>query len=71
MFVTVTFTAPAVCAGVVAVIEVLLTTFTFVAAAPPNVTFAPAKNPVPVIVTEVPPLVEPETGEIAVTVGGG
>ena len=71
MFVTVTFTAPAVWAAVVAVIDVLLTTFTLVAAVPPNVTLAPAKNPVPVIVTDVPPAVVPDTGEMAVTVGAG
>jgi hypothetical protein len=70
VLVTTTFTGPAECTGVVVVIVVLLTTFTLVAAAPPNVTFAPAKNPVPVMVTEVPPLAGPETGEIAVTVGG-
>ena len=31
--------------------------------------YAPARNPVPVIVTAVPPLVVPELGVIAVTVG--
>ena len=40
--VTVTVTAPAVPAGVVAVIDVLLTTTTFVAAVAPNFTVAPA-----------------------------
>jgi hypothetical protein len=69
--VTVTVTAPAACAGVVAVIEVLLTTFTLVAADPPRVTVAPARNPVPAIVTEVPPFAEPELGVIEVTVGAG
>src|SRR5437879_1289858 len=38
--VTVTFTAPAACAGVVAVIVVLLTTLTPVAALPPTLTVA-------------------------------
>ena len=51
-------------------IDVLLTTTTLVAAAPPNVTVAPATKFVPVIVTLVPPTVEPEFGEIALTVGG-
>ena len=62
-------TAPAACAGVVAVIDVLLATFTAVAAVPPSVTLAPARNPVPVIVTAVPPAVVPETGAIRVIVG--
>ena len=53
--VTVTVTAPALPAGVVAVIEVLLTTTTLVAAVPPNVTVAPAAKFVPVMVTPVPP----------------
>jgi hypothetical protein len=63
------FTAPAAWAGVVAVIEVLLTTVTLAAAVPPNVIVAPATKLVPVIVTAVPPLVEPEPGEIVVIVG--
>lgn len=50
--------------------EVALTTFTLVAVPPPNVTLAPAKNPVPVIVTGVPPAVAPELGDIVLTVGG-
>ena len=53
--VTVTVTAPALPAGVVAVMVVLFTTTTFVAAVPPNVTVAPAAKFVPVIVTAVPP----------------
>jgi hypothetical protein len=61
---------PAVPAGVVAAIEVALTTVTFVAAAPPIVTpVAPVKF-VPVMVTLVPPPVGPETGLMALTVGG-
>jgi len=66
---TTTFTAPAAWAGVVAVIDVLLTTVTLVAAVPPNVTVAPETKLVPVIVTAVPPLVEPELGEIVLIVG--
>jgi hypothetical protein len=66
---TTTVAAPAEPAGVVAVIEVLLTTVTPVAAAPPIVTVDPEMNPVPVIVTGVPPAVVPEFGEIEVTVG--
>jgi len=67
--VTVTVTAPAFPAGVVAVMLVLLTTTTFVAAAPPNVTVAPAAKFVPVIVTDVPPAVDPVFGLTLLTVG--
>jgi hypothetical protein len=67
--VTVTVTAPALPAGVVAVIEVLLTTTTLVAAALPNVTVAPAAKFVPVMVTPVPPTVDPLLGLTLLTVG--
>src|SRR5438128_10964537 len=67
--VTTTSTAPAAWAAVVAVSEVLLTTVTLVAAVPPRLTVAPAAKPVPVTVTAVPPLLVPELGEIALTVG--
>jgi hypothetical protein len=67
--VTTTLAAPAAWAGVVAVIEVLPTTTTFVAETPPMVTVAPETNPVPLIVTEVPPAVVPEFGDMDVTVG--
>jgi hypothetical protein len=67
--VTVTVTAPALPAGVVAVIVVLFTTTTFVAAVPPNVTAAPAAKFVPVIVTAVPPEVDPLFGLTLLTVG--
>jgi hypothetical protein len=68
--VTVTVTAPALPAGVVAVIVVPLTTTTFVADAAPKVTPAPAAKFVPVIVTAVPPAVDPLAGETLLTVGG-
>ena len=68
--VTVTVTAPALPAGVVAVIVVAFTTTTFVAAAVPNVTVAPVAKFVPVIVTEVPPAVVPPFGLTLLTVGG-
>ena len=68
--VTVTVTAPALPAGVVAVMVVLFTTTTFVAAAAPNVTVAPAAKFVPVIVTAVPPAVVPLFGDTLLTVGG-
>ena len=67
--VTVTVTAPALPDGVVAVIEVLFTTTTLVAADVPNVTVAPVEKLVPVIVTAVPPAVGPLVGDIPVTVG--
>jgi len=47
---------------------VALTTVTAVAAVPPNVTVAPEANPVPVIVTAVPPAVVPDFGEIELIV---
>ena len=52
-------------------IDVLLTTVTLVAAVPPRVTVAPARKPVPVMVTAVPPAVVPDVGEIELTVGAG
>jgi hypothetical protein len=67
--VTVTVTAPALSAGVVAVIDVLLTTTTLVAAVLPNVTVAPDAKFVPVMVTAVPPVVGPVLGLTLVTVG--
>jgi hypothetical protein len=67
--VTVTVTAPALPAGVVAVICVPLTTTTLLAAVPPNITVAPAAKFVPVIVTAVPPVVDPVFGDTPPTVG--
>jgi hypothetical protein len=67
--VTVTDTAPALPAGVVAVIVVLFTTTTLVAAVLPNFTVAPAAKFVPVIVTAVPPATGPLLGETLLTVG--
>jgi hypothetical protein len=67
--VTVTVTAPALPAGVVAVICVALTTTMLAAAVPPNVTVAPAAKFVPVIVTAVPPAVEPLLGDTLLTAG--
>ena len=68
---TVTSTAPAAPAGEVAVIDVGETTLTTVPALAPNETVSPVANPVPVIVTEVPPAVEPLVGLTAETVGTG
>jgi hypothetical protein len=70
MLVTVTVTAPTLPAGVVAVMVVLLTTATLVAAALPKVTVAPVAKFVPAIVTEVPPAAGPLLGDTLVTVGG-
>jgi hypothetical protein len=49
---------------------VLFTITTLVAAAPPNVTAAPPAKFVPVIVTAVPPAVDPLFGDTLLTVGG-
>ena len=69
--VTCTFTAPAACAGVVAVIEVALFTVKLVAAVPPKVTAVAPVKFVPVMVTLVPPAVGPVFGDTVVTVGTG
>ena len=55
----------------VAVIDVLLATVTPVADVPPTVTVAPERKPVPVMVTDVPPEVVPDVGEIELTSGAG
>jgi hypothetical protein len=68
--VTMTFTAPAAWAGVVAVIDVLLARVTLVAGAPPRLTVAERK-PVPVIVIRVPPLVVPVLGVTEEMLGAG
>jgi hypothetical protein len=67
--VTVTLTGPALPAGVVAVIDVLLITTTPVAAVLPKVTVAPLAKFVPVMVTTVWPSVDPLFGLTPVTVG--
>ena len=67
--VTVTSATPADLAGAVAVIDVEDTTVTLVADVPPKLTVDPDRNPVPVIVTTVPPEEEPDVGLIEVIVG--
>ena len=67
--VTRTLAVPALPAGVVAVIEVELTTVTAVAAVPPIVTAVAPINPVPVIVTDCPLASGPDEGLRDVTVG--
>jgi hypothetical protein len=66
---TTTSSSPAAVAAVFAVISVAETTTTEVAALP-ILTVAPFRKPVPLILTAVPPAVEPNDGSIAVTVGG-
>ena len=68
--VTVTSTVPAAWAGEVTVICVLETKVTPVPGVPPKLTVAALVNPVPVIVTRVPPANGPDVGEMPVTVGG-
>jgi hypothetical protein len=71
VFVTVTSTAPAGWAGVVALIDVALTTTgTPITATPPTLTVEPMTKFVPVITIAVTPLVTPLVGLTAVTVGG-
>ena len=55
--------------GDTAVMLVVLLTVTLEAATEPNFTVAPVRKPVPVIVTEVPPVVGPDVGDNEVTVG--
>ena len=67
--VTTIVTAPAVPAGVITVIEVSLTTVSEVPAFPPKVTDVASVNRRPVIVTVVPPAVDPVAGRTLVTDG--
>ena len=66
--VTVTLTSPAEWAGEVAVIWVSESTVNKAAVVPKSTAVA-VVNPVPVMVTEVPPVVGPEVGATEVTVG--
>ena len=66
--VTVTSSVP-VPVGEVAVIDVAELTVKLVALAAPNFKAVAPVNPVPVIVTDVPPTAGPAVGEIDVTVG--
>ena len=65
---TETFTAPVEPGGVVALIKVLVTLL-MVAAVPPKVTLVAPARFVPVIFTNVPPVVGPDAGEMPVMVG--
>ena len=62
-------TAPLDRGGVIAVIVVLPTTVTELAAVPPKLTAAPVAKPVPVMVTAVPPLTRPDGGETVSMIG--
>src|SRR5204863_3709035 len=68
--VTMTSTRPAVCAVVMPVMLVAVTVDT-VMADPPKDAVAPAWNPVPLTVVEVPPAIPPLLGVTDVTVGVG
>lgn len=67
--VTTTLAVPALPAGVVAVMDVLLATVTFVAVTPPNLTLVAPVKFVPVTVTLAPPANGPLEGLTDVTVG--
>ena len=69
--VTTTLTAPAACAGVVAVTWVAESTVNDAAAVPPKVTALAPVRFVPVSVTTVPPSVDPEAGATEAIDGGG
>jgi hypothetical protein len=69
--VTVTSTVPALLAEDVAVICVAESTWNDDAAVDPNVTALDPVNPVPVIVTDVPPSAGPADGDTEVTVDAG
>lgn len=68
--VSTTVTSPAACAGVTTVIDVALELTIDVPAVPSNVTAVVPVKLVPVIVTFVPPEVEPVAGDTDVIVGG-
>lgn len=65
-----TLTAPAVPAGVVAVISESLTNV-YEAATPPMVTAVAPVKPLPVMITEVPPAVVPDVGKMPEKTGTG
>src|SRR5581483_11872069 len=69
--VTLTLTTAALCAGATAVSLVAVTNVTDVAATVPNLTEAPDKKLVPLIVTVLLPAVDPAFGLRLATVGGG
>ena len=64
------FTVPSGSAGDMAIMEVEDWKVTEIAPTLPNDTSTLELNPVPVIVTEVPPLMGPDDGDMEVTDGG-
>jgi hypothetical protein len=68
--VTVIFTVPEGSGGDIAIMEVEDWKVTEIAPTLPNDTSTLELNPVPVIVTEVPPLMGPDDGDMEVTDGG-
>ena len=69
--VTLTSTVPTARAGEVIVRVLSLVTCRLVPGVTPNLTAVAPVNPVPVIVTTVPPAADPVAGEMLVTVGAG
>ena len=69
--VTVTSTVAADSGGAVAVMDTALLTVKDAAVVEPNATALAPVKPVPVMVTEVPPAVDPDVGASPVTVGCG
>jgi hypothetical protein len=69
--VTATATVPAACAGEVTLSLVADVTCTDVAVVEPKVTLVVPVRWVPMMVTVVPPVVDPEVGVTDVTVGAG
>jgi hypothetical protein len=67
--VTVTSTVPIVPAGETAMIEVSLCTVNDPADVEPKATAVAPMNPLPVILTLIPPEISPAAGEIEVTTG--
>jgi hypothetical protein len=67
---TVTFVVPALCAGAVARNSVAETRLTLFAGMPPKLTVAPDPKFAPLIITDVPPAVDPAFGLTPVIVGG-
>ena len=69
MVVAVTSTVPAALAGVIAVIDEVELIVKLAAGVPPKLMAVEAMKLVPVMVTTVPPVVEPSLGDTVVMVG--
>ena len=67
---TVTFVVPALCSGAVACNSIVEMTLTLFAGMPPKLTVAPDPKFAPLIITDVPPAVDPAFGLTPVIVGG-